>query len=100
VIAVVFQVGAALLLVNMLIAQMAKTFDAVWESQDLNFMYLRARTTLAWDGASASSLCFLTVALHTATLPTTSTHFHSPDLPHSSPIINPAAQMHLLWVRR
>ena len=30
---------------------MAKTFDAVWEAQDLNFMYLRARTTLAWDDA-------------------------------------------------
>ena len=45
-VAVIFQVGVSLLLVNMLIAQMAKTFDAVWESQDLNFMYLRARTNL------------------------------------------------------
>eukprot|EP00966_Prymnesium_polylepis_P131448 3040077-Prymnesium_polylepis.3 len=49
--AIVFQVTTTLLLVNMLIAQMAKTFDAVWESQDLNYMYLRARTTLSWDSA-------------------------------------------------
>ena len=51
ILAMLFQVSTTLLLVNMLIAQMAKTFDAVWESQDLNFMYLRARTTLSWDSA-------------------------------------------------
>ena len=36
--AVLFQIIVGLLLVNMLIAKMAKTFDSIWENQGVNFM--------------------------------------------------------------
>ena len=49
--AVCFQIVVGLLLVNMLIAKMAKTFDSIWENQGVNFMFLRARTCMAWDEA-------------------------------------------------
>ena len=50
-VAIVFQIAVGLLLVNMLIAKMAKTFDSIWENQGVNFMYLRARTCMSWDEA-------------------------------------------------
>jgi len=48
---ILFAVIVGLLLVNMLIAKMAKTFDAIWENQGLNHQYMRARTVLTWDEA-------------------------------------------------
>jgi hypothetical protein len=39
---------AVILLVNMLIAIMSKTFDSMWEAQAYNYLHLFARTTLEW----------------------------------------------------
>ena len=44
-----FQISTSLLLVNMLIAMMAKTFDNVWEAQEVNYMYLFACTVAEWQ---------------------------------------------------
>ncbi len=65
-VAIVYQVIVALLLVNMLIAKMAKTFDAIWENQGLNYMFLRARTVMTWD--STAFICPPFVALSVPTL--------------------------------
>lgn len=42
-----FVVVTVLLLLNMLIAAMAKTFDNVYDSLDMNFVYVKACTTMA-----------------------------------------------------
>ena len=42
------QAMVAVLLFNMLIAMMAKTFDTVWEAQELNYQFLLAQTVLTW----------------------------------------------------
>ena len=42
------QAMVAVLLINMLIAMMAKTFDHVWEAQELNYQFLLAQTVLTW----------------------------------------------------
>jgi len=43
-----FQILVSLLMVNMLIAMMAKTFDNVAEAQEVNFMFLFAQTAAEW----------------------------------------------------
>ena len=45
---VLFQLISAIVMLNMLIALMAKTFDNVYEAQQINFMYLRAQTIFTW----------------------------------------------------
>ena len=42
------QMMVAVLLFNMLIAMMAKTFDHVWEQQELNYQFMLAQTVLTW----------------------------------------------------
>merc|ERR1711871_646797 len=42
------QAMVSVLLFNMLIAMMAKTFDTVWEAQELNYQFLLAQTVLSW----------------------------------------------------
>jgi len=49
VILMTFVVTMALLLANMLIASMAKTFDDVYSDQETNFMFQRARNMLSCD---------------------------------------------------
>ena len=44
----IFQILVGLLLVNMLIAMMAKTFDNVAEAQEVNCMFLFAQTASEW----------------------------------------------------
>ena len=43
-----------IMLVNMLIAMMAKTFDNVFEVQEQYFLYLKARQTATWLGLPAA----------------------------------------------
>jgi ankyrin repeat protein len=43
-----FQIFVGLLMVNMLIAMMAKTFDNVAEAQEVNYMFLFAQTAAEW----------------------------------------------------
>lgn len=66
--AVGFQLIVGLLLVNMLIAKMAKTFDAIWENQGMNFMYMRARTVLMWNEATIVASPFLALSWPTLVL--------------------------------
>mmetsp|Transcript_39735 Transcript_39735/g.96461 ORF Transcript_39735/g.96461 Transcript_39735/m.96461 type:complete len:624 (-) Transcript_39735:543-2414(-) len=49
---VLYTVLVAWLLLNMLIAMMAKTFDNVWESAEENYMFTRAQLVLNWSDAS------------------------------------------------
>lgn len=49
-----FQIFVGLLMVNMLIAMMAKTFDNVAEAQEVNFMFLFAQTVAEWRKQSRS----------------------------------------------
>ena len=60
---------AVIMLVNMLIAMMAKTFDVVWESQALNYQFVFARTVLSWADKPATPppLLLLTVPYQAAT---------------------------------
>ena len=48
---VLFQLISVVIMLNMLIAMMAKTFDNVYEAQQLNFMFLRAQTIFTWIDA-------------------------------------------------
>eukprot|EP00966_Prymnesium_polylepis_P307654 7109903-Prymnesium_polylepis.1 len=43
-----FTLVTVIMLVNMLIALMAKTFDNVFEKQEINFLYLKVRTIDCW----------------------------------------------------
>ena len=47
-----FQGMFALVLVNLLIAQMSKTFDTIYETQTINALFLFHQTVTAWDDAS------------------------------------------------
>ena len=38
-----------IMLLNMLIAMLAKTFDTVYEAQEINYQYLRAKMLIFWD---------------------------------------------------
>jgi len=57
------------MLVNMLIAMMAKTFDVVWESQAQSYQFVFARTVLSWADKPATPppLLLLTVPYQAAT---------------------------------
>ncbi len=46
---IVYQITSTLLMVNMLIAMMAKTFDQIYEAQTLSFTYLRAQASSTID---------------------------------------------------
>ena len=59
----VFQIGVALLLVNMLIAMMAKTFDHVWEAQELNYQ-VRRNLPHACRIATSDLPCMHSLAVH------------------------------------
>jgi len=60
---------AVVMLVNMLIAMMAKTFDVVWESQAQSYQFVFARTVLSWADKPATPppLLLLTVPYQAAT---------------------------------
>ena len=50
--AYLLQVLVALLLLNMLIAMMGKTFDNIYEAQEFNFLFLFCQTVTTWRDAS------------------------------------------------
>ena len=42
------------MILNMLIAMMGKTFDVVYEMQDVNYMFLWVQTVMEWRDAYAA----------------------------------------------
>ena len=64
---VVYSILSTILLVNMLIAIMAKTFDDIWEQQERNHQMNFAQLALSWHAASVAppplSICRLLLSM-------------------------------------